>query len=131
MDDGISALESIFLLSALHPSISVSRIKSGVYIVIESGESRDNREYKVTTTWRHETTKVKVKVPQPDGGTKTEVRVVPKTVKGRDGVERGVVKKELRGAVGSMEVWALKILGRLYYHIGVEPTEQNLIVNVQ
>ncbi|KAJ3805159.1 hypothetical protein F5876DRAFT_82106 [Lentinula aff. lateritia] len=74
-----------------------------------------------------ETTKVKVKVPQPDGGVKTEVRVVPKTIKGRDGVERGVVKKELRGAVGSMEVWALKILGRLYYHIGVEPSEQRMI----
>ncbi|KAJ3878473.1 hypothetical protein F5051DRAFT_351910, partial [Lentinula edodes] len=40
---------------------------------------------------------------------------------------RGVVKKEVRGAVGSMEVWALKILGRLYYHIGVEPPEQSMI----
>ncbi|KAJ3888975.1 hypothetical protein GG344DRAFT_52602 [Lentinula edodes] len=43
------------------------------------------------------------------------------------GVETGVVKKEVRGAVGSMEVWALKILGRLYYHIGVDPTEQSMI----
>ncbi|KAJ4470995.1 hypothetical protein C8R41DRAFT_851400 [Lentinula lateritia] len=64
-----------------------------------------------------------VKVKQGDG----EVKVIPKKVKGRDGVVRGVVKKELRGAVGSMEVWALKILGRLYYHIGVEPPEQRMI----
>ncbi|KAJ3846058.1 hypothetical protein EV368DRAFT_14031, partial [Lentinula lateritia] len=42
-------------------------------------------------------------------------------------MSRGVVKKEVRGAVGSMEVWALKILGRLYYHIGVEPPEQRMI----
>ncbi|KAH7868552.1 uncharacterized protein C8R40DRAFT_823611 [Lentinula edodes] len=74
-----------------------------------------------------ETTKVKVKVKQGDGTVGTEVRVVPRKVKGRDGVERGVVKKEVRGAVGSMEVWALKILGRLYYHIGVEPPEQSMI----
>ncbi|KAJ4470367.1 hypothetical protein C8J55DRAFT_185404 [Lentinula edodes] len=74
-----------------------------------------------------ETTKVKVKVKQGDGTVGTEVRVVPRKVKGRDGVERGVVKKEVRGAVGSMEVWALKILGRLYYHIGVEAQEQSMI----
>ncbi|KAJ3859782.1 hypothetical protein EV359DRAFT_86025 [Lentinula novae-zelandiae] len=74
-----------------------------------------------------EMVKVKVKVKQGDGGVKTEVKVIPKKVKGRDGVERGVVKKEVRGAVGSMEVWALKILGRLYYHIGLDPTEQRMI----
>ncbi|KAJ3912644.1 hypothetical protein F5877DRAFT_84594 [Lentinula edodes] len=33
----------------------------------------------------------------------------------------------VKKAVGSMELWDLKILGRLYYHIGVEPPEQSMI----
>ncbi|KAJ3845588.1 hypothetical protein EV368DRAFT_70578, partial [Lentinula lateritia] len=73
-----------------------------------------------------EMTKTKMRVRHPDGEVKTEVKVIPKKVSGRDGVERGVLKKEVRGAVGSMKVWALKILGRLYYNIR-EPTEQRRI----
>ncbi|KAJ4463276.1 hypothetical protein C8J55DRAFT_494464 [Lentinula edodes] len=70
-----------------------------------------------------ETVKVKVKVRQLDGTVVTEVRVTPKKARGRHRVDRRMVKK----AVGSTEVWALKIVGRLYYHIGVEPTEQSMI----
>ncbi|KAJ3979422.1 hypothetical protein F5890DRAFT_1449242, partial [Lentinula detonsa] len=41
--------------------------------------------------------------------------------------EGGEVKKEFREAVGSMKVWGLKIMGRLYYHIGLETREQEMI----
>ncbi|KAF9528129.1 hypothetical protein CPB83DRAFT_358156 [Crepidotus variabilis] len=36
-------------------------------------------------------------------------------------------KKEVKGAVGSMELWALKIMGRLYYHMELETQEQKMI----
>ncbi|KAJ3767873.1 hypothetical protein FB446DRAFT_753526 [Lentinula raphanica] len=96
--------------------------------------------------------KVKIKVPIPvpgedvpaggrnsEGGEnekwewkwQTEVKLVPKRVKGKDGIERGVVKKEFREAVKNMEVWALKIMGRLYYHIGLETQEQQMIESLE
>ncbi|KAJ3717681.1 hypothetical protein C8R42DRAFT_697553 [Lentinula raphanica] len=46
-------------------------------------------------------------------------------------IKRGVVKKEFREAVKNMEVWALKIMGRLYYHIGLETQEQQMIESLE
>ncbi|KAJ3964459.1 hypothetical protein EV361DRAFT_812111, partial [Lentinula raphanica] len=39
--------------------------------------------------------------------------------------------KEFREAVKNMEVWALKIMGRLYYHIGLETQEQQMIESLE
>ncbi|KAJ3756007.1 hypothetical protein EV360DRAFT_95895 [Lentinula raphanica] len=46
-------------------------------------------------------------------------------------IKRGVVKKEFREAVKNMEVWASKITGRLYYHIGLETQEQQMIESLE
>ncbi|KAF7971035.1 hypothetical protein HWV62_22239, partial [Athelia sp. TMB] len=39
----------------------------------------------------------------------------------------GVRRKELKTAVKSMELWAMKIMGRLYYHMELETQEQKMI----
>ncbi|KAF5350735.1 hypothetical protein D9757_012593 [Collybiopsis confluens] len=39
----------------------------------------------------------------------------------------GKIKKDFRDSVKSMELWALKIMGRLYYHIELEKAEQRMI----
>ncbi|KIK62267.1 hypothetical protein GYMLUDRAFT_42206 [Collybiopsis luxurians FD-317 M1] len=39
----------------------------------------------------------------------------------------GKIRKEFRDAVKNMELWALKIMGRLYYHIELEGAEQRMI----
>ncbi|KAG9308953.1 hypothetical protein JVU11DRAFT_11255 [Chiua virens] len=36
-------------------------------------------------------------------------------------------KKELKDAIHSMELWALKVMGRLYYHMDLETAEQKMI----
>ncbi|KAI4517018.1 DUF726-domain-containing protein [Schizophyllum commune Loenen D] len=36
-------------------------------------------------------------------------------------------RKELKGALADMELWGLKIMGRLYYHMEVETPEQKMI----
>ncbi|KAK0501045.1 hypothetical protein EDD18DRAFT_1147168 [Armillaria luteobubalina] len=36
-------------------------------------------------------------------------------------------RKELKAAVASMELWAMKIMGRLYYHMELETQEQKMI----
>ncbi|KAF9461932.1 hypothetical protein BDZ94DRAFT_1262538 [Collybia nuda] len=36
-------------------------------------------------------------------------------------------RKELKAAVANMELWALKIMGRLYYHMELETQEQKMI----
>ncbi|KAH7911626.1 hypothetical protein BJ138DRAFT_1150194 [Hygrophoropsis aurantiaca] len=38
-----------------------------------------------------------------------------------------VPRKELKGAIQSMELWAMKIMGRLYYHMELETAEQKMI----
>ncbi|PBK59345.1 DUF726-domain-containing protein [Armillaria solidipes] len=38
-----------------------------------------------------------------------------------------VRRKELKAAVASMELWAMKIMGRLYYHMELETQEQKMI----
>ncbi|KAI0778857.1 hypothetical protein BD413DRAFT_466243 [Trametes elegans] len=40
---------------------------------------------------------------------------------------KAVNKKELKKAIQSMELWALKILGRLYYHMELATEEQKMI----
>ncbi|KAL4265375.1 TMCO4 family protein [Pleurotus pulmonarius] len=39
-------------------------------------------------------------------------------------------KKELKAAGANMELWAMKILGRLYYHMELETQEQKMIENL-
>ncbi|ESK92389.1 duf726 domain protein [Moniliophthora roreri MCA 2997] len=36
-------------------------------------------------------------------------------------------RKELKSAAGSLDLWAMKIMGRLYYHMGLETQEQKMI----
>ncbi|KAJ8507216.1 hypothetical protein ONZ45_g10403 [Pleurotus djamor] len=39
-------------------------------------------------------------------------------------------RKELKAAAANMELWAMKILGRLYYHMELETQEQKMIDNL-
>ncbi|KAG8219244.1 hypothetical protein J3R82DRAFT_83 [Butyriboletus roseoflavus] len=41
--------------------------------------------------------------------------------------QKHVRRKELKDAVTSMELWSLKVMGRLYYHMDLEITEQKMI----
>ncbi|TFK69887.1 DUF726-domain-containing protein [Pluteus cervinus] len=36
-------------------------------------------------------------------------------------------RKEMKAAIGNMELWAMKIMGRLYYHMELETQEQKMI----
>ncbi|KAH7926855.1 DUF726-domain-containing protein [Leucogyrophana mollusca] len=40
---------------------------------------------------------------------------------------KAVPRKELKASVQSMELWAMKIMGRLYYHMELETAEQKMI----
>ncbi|KAF9449991.1 DUF726-domain-containing protein [Macrolepiota fuliginosa MF-IS2] len=39
-------------------------------------------------------------------------------------------RKELKASVSNMELWALKIMGRIYYHMELETPEQKMIENL-
>ncbi|EJD03554.1 DUF726-domain-containing protein [Fomitiporia mediterranea MF3/22] len=47
--------------------------------------------------------------------------------KGMSNTLRLVKNKDLKPALDSMELWRLKIMGRLYYHMGLETQEQKMI----
>ncbi|KAK7051489.1 hypothetical protein VNI00_004463 [Paramarasmius palmivorus] len=36
-------------------------------------------------------------------------------------------RKELKGAAGNLDLWAMKIMGRLYYHMGLETQGQSIL----
>jgi hypothetical protein len=42
---------------------------------------------------------------------------------------RKVKSKELKPAINNLELWSLKIMGRLYYHMELETAGMNLFVN--
>ncbi|KAH0837780.1 hypothetical protein J3R83DRAFT_5959 [Lanmaoa asiatica] len=41
--------------------------------------------------------------------------------------QKNVRRKELKNSIHSMELWALKVMGRLYYHMDLETAEQKMI----
>ncbi|KAF9077306.1 hypothetical protein BDP27DRAFT_1413730 [Rhodocollybia butyracea] len=65
------------------------------------------------------------KQKQADGTTKVTTTTTETIKRGKDG--KSMVKKEFKEAVKSMELWAMKIMGRLYYHIELETQEQRMI----
>ncbi|KAJ4465456.1 hypothetical protein J3R30DRAFT_3743736 [Lentinula aciculospora] len=58
----------------------------------------------------------------PSTGVRSAKKKKKLSAKDKDGVQ-----KELGNAVKSMQLWGMKIMGRLYYHIGLDSSEQQMI----